>query len=63
MCEQTFTVKLTVAPEDDESSLTKDRFTDIALASICDGIDAMFPASATDGGDEISIKLLDWSFE
>jgi len=62
MCELTFTIKLDVAPEDEESSLTRDRLTDIALVAICDGINAMFPASVTDGRDEISIKLLDWEF-
>ncbi|MDR2561731.1 MAG: hypothetical protein LBC63_08175, partial [Holophagales bacterium] len=59
---QTFTIKLTVAPEDEDSSMGKDRLTDIALVAICDGINAMFPASVTDGRDEIPIKLLDWEF-
>jgi len=63
MCEQTFNIKLIVAPEDDESSITKDRLTDVALVAISDSIEAMFPAYARDfEGNEIYIKLLDFEF-
>jgi len=64
MCEQTFTVKLTVAPEDEETKLTKDRLTDLALVAIGDAVESIFPASTDDGeGNEVSFRLSDWSFE
>ena len=64
MCELTFTIKLTVAPEDEESSLSKDRLTDSALVAISDAVESIFPASTDDGeGNEVSFRLLGWSFE
>jgi hypothetical protein len=64
MSELTFTIKLDVAPEDEDSKLTKDRLTDLALVAIGDAVESIFPASTGDGeGNEVSFQLLDWSFE
>ena len=64
MCELTFTIKLDVAPEDEDSSLSKDRLTDLALVAIGDAVESVFPVSADDGeGNEIAFRLSDWSFE
>ena len=59
MCEQSITIKLTVAPEDG-SSLTDSKVEDVAIV---DAIEALFPISASDGeGNEVPIRLLDWEF-
>ena len=64
MCELTFTIKLDVAPEDEDSKLTKDRLTDLALMAIGDAVESVFPVSTDDGeGNEIAFRLSDWSFE
>jgi hypothetical protein len=60
MCEQSITIKLTVAPEDG-SSLADSKVEDVAIV---DAIEGLFPISASDGGgNEVPIKLLDWDLE
>jgi len=49
MNELTFTIKLDAEPEDEDSKLTKDRLTDLALVAIGDAVESIFPASTDDG--------------
>jgi hypothetical protein len=60
MGEQTFTIALTVA--DDEDCLSEGRLTDAAVSAIDDAIEGAFPVTAEDvDGKERSISLMDWS--
>jgi hypothetical protein len=59
--EQTFTITLTVA--EDEDRLSEGRLTDAAISAIDDAIEGAFPVSAEDAdGRERSIRLADWGF-